>query len=189
MDRETLLREVHHRVKNNLRIRLALSEATEGGAKLIVADDGNGIPPDLCLETVESLGLQLVVNLAQQLDGAISITRDNGTTFQIASSGRAHLNPGEGLAAPLSSARSPSTCGTASSCRSWGHRGRGNRRCSTSSACTIAPQLHTEQGKEIMELFKTLNGQGAAIIQVIHSELNAASGSRIVKLRDGWMVD
>src|SRR6188474_573025 len=47
--------------------------------------------------------------------------------------------------------------------------------------------LHTTQGRDIMELFKTLNEQGTTIIQVTHSETNAAYGSRIIKLRDGFM--
>ncbi len=38
-----------------------------------------------------------------------------------------------------------------------------------------------------MELFKTLNEQGTTIVQVTHSETNAAYGSRIIKLRDGFM--
>jgi putative ABC transport system ATP-binding protein len=49
--------------------------------------------------------------------------------------------------------------------------------------------LHSEQGQEIMELFKKLNEQGTTIVQVTHSEVNAAYGHRIVKLRDGWVVD
>ena len=49
--------------------------------------------------------------------------------------------------------------------------------------------LHTSQGKEIMELFKKLNEQGTTIIQVTHSEVNAGYGSRIIHLRDGWIVD
>jgi ABC-type lipoprotein export system ATPase subunit len=49
--------------------------------------------------------------------------------------------------------------------------------------------LHTSQGREIMELFKKLNDEGTTIIQVTHSEANAAYGSRIVNLRDGWVVD
>jgi ABC-type lipoprotein export system ATPase subunit len=49
--------------------------------------------------------------------------------------------------------------------------------------------LHSSQGKEIMELFKRLNEAGTTIIQVTHSEANAAYGSRVVNLRDGWVVD
>jgi len=47
--------------------------------------------------------------------------------------------------------------------------------------------LHSEQGKEIMELFKRLNREGTTIIQVTHSETNAAYSRRIIRLRDGWM--
>jgi ABC-type lipoprotein export system ATPase subunit len=48
--------------------------------------------------------------------------------------------------------------------------------------------LHTSQGKEIMELFKRLNGEGTTIVQVTHNENWAAYGSRIIHLSDGWMV-
>ncbi|HEU4988676.1 MAG TPA: ABC transporter ATP-binding protein [Gemmatimonadaceae bacterium] len=48
--------------------------------------------------------------------------------------------------------------------------------------------LHSAQGKEIMELFTKLNKQGTTIIQVTHSESNAAYGNRIVNLKDGWIV-
>ncbi len=47
--------------------------------------------------------------------------------------------------------------------------------------------LHTSQGKEIMDLFKKLNCDGTTIIQVTHNENWAAYGDRIIKLRDGWM--
>ena len=49
--------------------------------------------------------------------------------------------------------------------------------------------LHTDQGREIMELFKKLNGEGTTIIQVTHSEVNAGYGDRVIKLRDGWIVE
>ncbi|MCU0639904.1 MAG: ABC transporter ATP-binding protein [Candidatus Krumholzibacteria bacterium] len=47
--------------------------------------------------------------------------------------------------------------------------------------------LHSEQGEEIMRLFKKLNAEGTTIIQVTHSEKNASCGDRIVRLRDGWI--
>lgn len=48
--------------------------------------------------------------------------------------------------------------------------------------------LHSGQAKEIMELFRELNQQGTTIVQVTHSDANAAYGSRTIQLRDGWMV-
>ena len=48
--------------------------------------------------------------------------------------------------------------------------------------------LHSSQGREIMELFKKLNDQGTTIIQVTHSEENATYGNRIIELRDGWIT-
>lgn len=49
--------------------------------------------------------------------------------------------------------------------------------------------LHSGQGDEIMELFKKLNAEGTSIIQVTHSEKNAAFGDRIIRLKDGWLKD
>jgi len=45
--------------------------------------------------------------------------------------------------------------------------------------------LHSEQGDEIMTLFKKLNEEGMTIIQVTHSEKNAQYGNRIIRLVDG----
>jgi len=48
--------------------------------------------------------------------------------------------------------------------------------------------LHSSQAKEIMELFKRLNEGGTTIIQVTHSEANAAYSDRVINLFDGWVV-
>jgi len=48
--------------------------------------------------------------------------------------------------------------------------------------------LHTAQGREIMELFKKLNEEGVTIVQVTHNEAWAAYGRRIIRLEDGWMA-
>jgi ABC-type lipoprotein export system ATPase subunit len=46
--------------------------------------------------------------------------------------------------------------------------------------------LNSKQGEEIMEIFQKLNkAHGVTIIQVTHSEKNAAYGSRIIELLDG----
>src|SRR5215472_13649504 len=47
--------------------------------------------------------------------------------------------------------------------------------------------LHSSQGKEIMDLFKRLNEEGTTIVQVTHNETWAGYGHRIIKLVDGWI--
>lgn len=49
--------------------------------------------------------------------------------------------------------------------------------------------LHSSQAKEIMELFRELNNEGTTIVQVTHSDANAAYGSRVIEVRDGWMTN
>lgn len=49
--------------------------------------------------------------------------------------------------------------------------------------------LHSAQAQEIMQMFTRLNREGTAIIQVTHSEANAAYGRRTIQLKDGWIVD
>jgi putative ABC transport system ATP-binding protein len=49
--------------------------------------------------------------------------------------------------------------------------------------------LHSDQGKEIMELFRRLNDGGTTIVQVTHSKENAGYGKRVINLKDGWIVD
>jgi putative ABC transport system ATP-binding protein len=47
--------------------------------------------------------------------------------------------------------------------------------------------LHSEQAKEIMQLFRKLNEEGTTVVQVTHSEANAEYGTRTIELRDGWL--
>jgi ABC-type lipoprotein export system ATPase subunit len=47
--------------------------------------------------------------------------------------------------------------------------------------------LHSDQGKEIMDLLKKLNDEGTTIIQVTHSMENAKYGNNIINLKDGWI--
>jgi putative ABC transport system ATP-binding protein len=49
--------------------------------------------------------------------------------------------------------------------------------------------LHSNQGKEIMELFKKLNEGGTTIVQVTHNEKNAEYGNRVININDGWITD
>ncbi len=49
--------------------------------------------------------------------------------------------------------------------------------------------LDTRTGKEIMELFKSLNAEGQTIIMVTHNPENAAFSSRTISLRDGRVAN
>src|SRR6266566_2418792 len=48
--------------------------------------------------------------------------------------------------------------------------------------------LHSSQGKDIMQLFREINAAGTTIVQVTHSEDNAKAGNRVIQLKDGWVV-
>jgi PAS domain S-box-containing protein len=50
---------------------------------LTVADDGIGIPENIDYQKTDSLGLQLVTNLVDQLNGEISLETKQGTKFNI----------------------------------------------------------------------------------------------------------
>jgi putative ABC transport system ATP-binding protein len=47
--------------------------------------------------------------------------------------------------------------------------------------------LHSEQAREIMQLFRRLNDEGTTIVQVTHSAENAGFGKRTVRMADGWL--
>jgi putative ABC transport system ATP-binding protein len=48
--------------------------------------------------------------------------------------------------------------------------------------------LHSDQAREIMELFRALHRGGTTIVQVTHSEENAAYGDRVIRLHDGRVM-
>jgi two-component sensor histidine kinase len=64
-------------------IRIELRSGGEGECSLIVSDDGVGLPGDLDFRDTESLGLQLVNTLVDQLEGIIEVDRNGGTAFRI----------------------------------------------------------------------------------------------------------
>lgn len=47
--------------------------------------------------------------------------------------------------------------------------------------------LHSDQGREIMDLFARLNQEGTTVVQVTHNETWAKYASRIIRLNDGWI--
>ena len=58
-------------------------ETSKSLFSLTISDNGKGIPENLDLENIESLGLQLVDTLVDQLDGEIELKREHGTEFRI----------------------------------------------------------------------------------------------------------
>lgn len=65
------------------KLRLSLRRAPDGQLALQVSDSGCGLPPDVDIETAESLGLRLVNALAGQLGGRLIVERGLGTTVTI----------------------------------------------------------------------------------------------------------
>lgn len=51
--------------------------------QLTIADNGIGVPEDFDIENIETLGLQLVNSLTDQIDGDMELDRINGTEFKI----------------------------------------------------------------------------------------------------------
>ena len=64
-------------------IDVSLEATGQSAVVLSVADNGVGLPVSVEPATAESLGLQLVHHLTQQLGGTVDITRRAGTTFRI----------------------------------------------------------------------------------------------------------
>lgn len=64
-------------------IRILLQAGPPGWWNLTVADNGVGCPPGLEIETVASLGLQLVASLVRQLDGQVELECGRGTCIRV----------------------------------------------------------------------------------------------------------
>ncbi|WP_292391848.1 PAS domain-containing sensor histidine kinase [Methanosarcina sp. UBA5] len=78
------------RDKGEIRIKLCREERKGKGEgsksdsfTLTVSDNGVGIPKDLEIEDLDSLGIQLVITLVDQLDGELELKKDNGTELTI----------------------------------------------------------------------------------------------------------
>jgi len=78
------------REKGEIQIKLHREEIGECKSEdcnttfvLIISDDGVGIPENIDIEDLDSLGLQLVTSLVDQLDGELELKRNNGTEFII----------------------------------------------------------------------------------------------------------
>ncbi len=63
-------------------VRVSLSEGGDGMLELMVQDDGVGMPAGIDPLNTVSLGLDLVVTFAEQLNAEMNIVRQGGTSFQ-----------------------------------------------------------------------------------------------------------
>jgi two-component sensor histidine kinase len=73
-------------------VRVELTSTREG-RRLTISDDGAGVPGNVDIEASDSLGLKLVLALAEQLGGRFEMTNDGGTKCVL------HLPPGGAMAA------------------------------------------------------------------------------------------
>ena len=64
-------------------IRIELRGKNDGAFTFVVADDGIGIPEHIDFRNTESLGLQVVCTLVEQLGGMIDMERGPGTRFSM----------------------------------------------------------------------------------------------------------
>jgi len=64
-------------------IDVELRGSKEGQVTLIVRDDGIGLPGDLDLQNVDTMGLKLVTALTGQIKGRLELSREKGTQFTI----------------------------------------------------------------------------------------------------------
>lgn len=69
--------------RNNGIITISLEELDSKYFKLTVSDNGIGLPEDLDFENSQTLGLLLVNNLVEQLEGTIRLIKNGGTIFEI----------------------------------------------------------------------------------------------------------
>lgn len=65
------------------RIRIDLRRERDGHATLRVADTGPGLPEDLDIERIPSLGMQLIPLLAEQVRGTLRVERGPGARFEV----------------------------------------------------------------------------------------------------------
>jgi len=64
-------------------VKITMYQQNNGQIVVEVADNGIGFPEDLDFRNVESLGMELVCTLTEQLEGEITLLRDHGTTFEL----------------------------------------------------------------------------------------------------------
>lgn len=73
----------YHQIGRQGLIKITLVREGDGRLALSVSDNGIGLPKDFNINKVESLGLQLVTTLVEQLDGRLEVKNEGGASFRI----------------------------------------------------------------------------------------------------------
>ena len=69
--------------KSNAQINIQVRSIDQNNFTLIVADNGIGFPKGLNFRDLESLGMQVVISLTEQLNGEITLLDKAGTVFKL----------------------------------------------------------------------------------------------------------
>jgi PAS domain S-box-containing protein len=82
---ELVSNSLKHAFPGKMRGKIDIRMATDkkGKYSLVVKDDGTGFPEGLNFRKTETLGLQLVIDLVQQINGSIALRRTKGTEFAV----------------------------------------------------------------------------------------------------------
>jgi PAS domain S-box-containing protein len=82
---ELLSNSLKHAFPDNKKgeIQIKLQTIKNGNHKLVITDNGIGIPKNIDFSNTRSLGMQLVNDLVRQIEGHVDLKREHGTSFQI----------------------------------------------------------------------------------------------------------
>jgi two-component sensor histidine kinase len=64
-------------------IHVRMGSRSPGMFFLVISDNGRGLPPDLDLERVGSLGLRLIRGLAESLNGSLRVSGEHGASISV----------------------------------------------------------------------------------------------------------
>lgn len=64
-------------------IKIELRKLSDNNIEMSISDNGVGMPENFDIEQSESLGLQLITALTNQLDGILKVSLENGTKYSV----------------------------------------------------------------------------------------------------------
>lgn len=64
-------------------VKISIFKADNQDVILNIADDGIGLPPEINIEQINTMGLRMVTALIRQISGTLSVNREAGSSFTI----------------------------------------------------------------------------------------------------------